>query len=342
MRQVGRWIGKAMVAGTVAFFLLNALCFFYSNIPVHSDNSNGATDYIWEKEKFYCSGTEGFAWGKTDKNGYNNRAVPEKMDILIMGSSHMEAFNVPQDKNAAALLQEMLSEDGMDEQVYNIGISGHYFLKCVSNLRNALEVYQPDKYAIIEMSSLSFSKEDLRLVAEERLSIIPSFNAGVIGVLQKIPYLRHIYHQIENGIRQQNAEGSEMDGDEVGTVGGENDVGRARLLGEVLRKSASVAADSGCELIVFFQPNLKMGRDGACDPTEISLRQFFSRLCEENGILFLDMTDRFLESYRDDAVLPHGFSNTRIESGHLNHAGHRMIAEELFQVIKNREEGNAE
>ena len=139
-KQVGIWIIKVMGAGIIAVAILNILCLFYYNIPIHQRNPNGATDYIWETEKFYSRGTEGFAWGKTDKNGYNNKKIPEKIDILLMGSSHMEAFNVSQNKNTAVLLQDMLKESGLEEGVYNIGTSGHEFLRCLSNIEAALDV----------------------------------------------------------------------------------------------------------------------------------------------------------------------------------------------------------
>lgn len=68
---------------------------------------------------------EGFSWIKTDANGYNNASIPENVDILLMGSSHMEAVQVSQSENTAALLNTMLP--GM--KTYNTGISGHIRLK---------------------------------------------------------------------------------------------------------------------------------------------------------------------------------------------------------------------
>ena len=70
--------------------------------------------------------TEGIAHGRFDANGYNNLAVIENPNILLLGSSHMEAVNVNQDENIAFLLANELNGT---HSVYNLGISGHNFIK---------------------------------------------------------------------------------------------------------------------------------------------------------------------------------------------------------------------
>lgn len=87
---------KVVVAAIVSFAVLNLVCVLYYNVPIHSPSESGSTDYVWNRNKFYSRGTEGFAMGVTDKNGFNNLETFKKgdIDVLLMGSSHMEAFNV--------------------------------------------------------------------------------------------------------------------------------------------------------------------------------------------------------------------------------------------------------
>lgn len=59
----------------------------------------------------------------------------------------------------------------------------------------------------------------------------------------------------------------------------------------------------------------------------------FGDLCQEQGILFLDMTDIFVQKYEENHILPHGFTNTHVGAGHLNKHGHEMIAKSLANVI---------
>ena len=107
MKKFFGWLIKAGIAGMIAFALLCAFCFFWYNVPVHYENPTGATEYYWQEHKFYSKGTEGFALGKTNNEGFNNLkdySEGEHINILLMGSSHMEGFNVAQDENTAAMI----------------------------------------------------------------------------------------------------------------------------------------------------------------------------------------------------------------------------------------------
>jgi lysophospholipase L1-like esterase len=63
----------------------------------------------------------------------------------------------------------------------------------------------------------------------------------------------------------------------------------------------------------------------------------FEKACEDNDIIFVDMTDDFKQLYEEKNILPYGFINTKVGRGHLNKYGHMVIAKKLAQVIK--EEG---
>ena len=135
----------------LSFLILNVVCFFYYNVPVHSESESGSTDYVWEKSKFYSKGTEGFAFGTTDEKGFNNLSAENSVspELLIMGSSHTEAFNVAQNENYAYLLKELMNENGMEWNTYNIGVSGHTITTCLNNFENAISEFEPTKYVVI-------------------------------------------------------------------------------------------------------------------------------------------------------------------------------------------------
>ena len=82
---------KLFLAGTVSFILLSIFSMFYYCTGLRVKSVSGATDYHWEANTLMANMKEGFAWIKTDKNGYNNATIPEEINILVMGSSHMEA-----------------------------------------------------------------------------------------------------------------------------------------------------------------------------------------------------------------------------------------------------------
>ena len=94
----------------MAFVIVSAFCTLYYNLPAHNDAPGGATDYAWQEHKFYSRGNEGFAWGKTNNEGYVNTydySEDTEVDILMMGSSHAEAFNVAMEESTAAVLGTM-------------------------------------------------------------------------------------------------------------------------------------------------------------------------------------------------------------------------------------------
>jgi len=113
-----RWIG----ASVAAFLLLSGFVFFYSNTGVHINNPDGSTDYVWMPGQIKATASEGYAFFRMDRNGFNNVSTKERnIDILLMGSSQMEAVNVHPTKNTASII------NGLNEELYcyNIGISGH-------------------------------------------------------------------------------------------------------------------------------------------------------------------------------------------------------------------------
>ena len=53
------------------------------------------------------------------------------------------------------------------------------------------------------------------------------------------------------------------------------------------------------------------------------------------------MSERFLQAYEAEHILPHGFANTAMGQGHLNADGQRLVAEALYDAILEAEGGRA-
>ncbi len=335
-KQLIKWIGKVVGAGIAAFILLNLFCLFYANIGVHTTNSTGATDYIWEPNGFFSRLTEGITYGRLDSQGFNNSYPAEdEVDILLMGSSHMEAFQMRQHENVGYQLNRLLHQDGSSgDYVYNIGTSGHGFTDCISNLPYAMKQYHPRKAVVIEMTTLGTSESQVNAVLEGTRSRIPSYDHGLIHMLQQFPYLQLVYRQLKEGGQ---AGGADLN--ITPTASKAPDEAYAEAVNALLRQAADWA--DGVELILFYHPALQLDRVGnASADVDQKQMQVFSAACKEYGITFVDMTDTFMEAYEKDHILPYGFANTEVGVGHLNRHGHRMIAQELAKVLSSME-GNA-
>ncbi len=331
-KSVFKWAGKAIGAGLFAFVLLSLFCALYYNVPVHYTNPDGATEYKWEAGKFYSRGTEGFALGRVNNDGFNNLrdyTPGEAVNILLMGSSHMEAFNVAQDENTAALLNERF---GPARYVYNVGTAGHTLLYCVKHLDRALTVYTPSGWVIMETMSLDFKPEDMAAVVEGRYPDIPSYTGGLITMLQKNPALRLFYTKY---IKNSELFSGMADGQyEVNDAF--SDVYRAELE-RLLDKLAQESSAHGVRPMVVFSPPLLIAPDGhAYTDTDPQKLGTFKQLCADKGIEFVDLTETYLDAY-SRRILPFGYSNTAPLVGHLNRQGHRLFADAVAARIAERE-----
>ncbi|MBE6620190.1 MAG: hypothetical protein E7625_02345 [Ruminococcaceae bacterium] len=332
MKKLFSWLLKAFAAGLLAFVVLTLFCTLYYNVPVHYSNTDGSTDYSWEKNKFYSRGTEGFACGRTNNEGYLNTydyLDGMDIDVLIMGSSHIEAYNVSPSESTSCRLDALLE----DETIYNIGMSGHNFLVCSNNLEHALKKYKPRQYVIIETSILLFDENAVENAAEGTMDELPSYSGGIIGMLQKNQFLRLLYSQFSNW----KPEPKHDNATNLQPLQLTNTHKQSYL--KLLNKLSQTAADYGVQLIVLYHSNIQIdSKTGKALKDSSEFTNFFAAYCETTGITFVDMSERFKAEYDEKHILPHGFANTSIGTGHLNKHGHRMIAEELFEIIGSEDE----
>ena len=333
MKKFFVWIGKAAVAGAAALLLLCLWCSFYYNVPIHYTNETGATEYKWESNKFFRKGTEGFAFGRTNNDGFNNLldyTPGEQIDILLMGSSHMEGMNVQPEENTAAVLNRLFAGE---KYTYNIGTSGHTLIYCLSNLEAALDTYAPGSYVVIESRTVSFETEELEKLVEGTVPPIPSRTGGLVELLQRAPYLRLIYTKYMKDTAQESGVATEN------PVAPQNDGARMQaLLYCALDAAAESCRTHGVQPIIVYDPTVYAESDGSgsthTDPQALAS---FRAGCEQAGILFVDLTDSYLALYREGHKFPYGFTNTTPGMGHMNRWGHRLFAQAVYQTIKEME-----
>lgn len=336
--------GKILLSMILAFCVLSAFCFFYSNTPVHYDDPDGATDYRWEPKTFHSQWTEGYSYGKTNNEGYydtTDYVDGEDIDILMMGSSQMEASNVPSGYSSAALLSESLP----DLRIYDIGVSGHYFATCVNNFDAAMNKYKPSKDVVIETGYLHFTDEELNQMLDGTVETIGSHADGIIGILQKNPFLRQMYYQLESfkeiigpsEIKDKiiSFEKASDTTEALVEEKKEDNLCNEELLRQVLSKIKAKADESGAQIIILFHPTMRLDHEGVLtyDNTDNDSLQY-ARLCSEVGIGYIDMSERFAFEYYENDTLAYGFTNTSVGLGHLNKKGQRMIAEELYKYLE--------
>ena len=323
---------KIILAVLTGILLLDAFCMFWYNPTGYVDSEHGATDLVREQGAFTSRMTEGIAWMEMDENGYNNVSVPEEISVLMMGSSHTEALNVMQDENASAYLSGMLRENGMADGVYNIGMSSHTLVRNMANFSRALDEFEPADYVVMETADVIMWTASLYEAMEDRMEPLPATGMDMPGLITDRPLLRTLYRQYMNLTGEEH---QELYADYIP----EDTMARyEEALTQTFMMLKNDADSHGVELIVYYHPHLTLDFHGNAAPaTQAQCLEAFARSCEAAEVEFIDMTDVFLARYAQDSTLPHGFVNTTAGAGHLNPAGHRMIAEEIFRVICEKE-----
>ncbi len=319
-------LGKLCIAGILVLIVLSVVSFFFSYTGIHVTNESGATDYTWQKNQLMFNLKEGFSCVRMDENGFNNVAAPENgIDILLMGSSHMEAYQVNQKENCAALLNEYMT----DLVTYNIGVSGHTIYRLADNIESALSEYRPEKYVILETNTVLLSIEEMQKILDGSASAIKSYDSGILFYLQKIPAFKPLYNQLENWLDTKTEVDDKEEKEE--TVIPEN---YESVLTEFMKSISDSAEKYGVITVIFYAPNESLTKDGnLVFETDEKYFEIYKNVCEKSGIVFIDMSPFFLDLYKNSNVLAHGFPNTAVGVGHLNRYGHKMIAEVLAAEI---------
>lgn len=333
---------KVIAAGLVSSAVICGLLFFYNILPVHEKNIKGNTDYVWPPNSIWVKATEGISFGKFDENGFNNISAVDNPDIIILGSSHMEATNVMQDENAAYLLSERLAGR---YSVYNMGISDHNFFKVCQYIPANLKLYdKAPKMVIIETSTINVSQKNADKVISSSVKHAQSHSTGIMGILQKVPFFRALYHQTESGLLRLFMPDSNkaIAEDDVKTALQEdnakiqiNDAAYAELF-SYLKK---IEVEHGTQILIFYHPTEKLMSDGTIYFDRSEYLKVFTEYANNYDITFIDMTDRFEKMYYEENHVAHGFCTGQLATGHINKYGHAAVADELYKAINKLEDG---
>lgn len=330
MKNIILYLIRMMSAIVLSILLLNIITFFYRYTGVHITNHSHSTDFKWESYQYCMNMKEGYAWIRMDEKGFNNSfpRKKDKVDYLLMGSSHMEAIQMSSEENAGHLLNILLYND----YFYNIGISGHTIYRCVNNIDSANKQFSPSKGIIIEISETNLDDKMLSSVIKKKLKPIKSFDTGFIYYVQKyVQFIKFLLNQI--------ADWRKMDS-KVFTYddySNSKDTSYSNLHDEKINMFLALAKASlkpEQRLVFVYKPNTKIDENGKYISTKKDpSTELFKKACLRNGIDFIDLSDAFENLYNSKHILAHGFINSAVGVGHLNKYGHKVFAEEVAKVI---------
>lgn len=328
---------KTVLAGLTALAILCVLMLGYYFIPLRENNSKQNTDYVWAKNSPWVSLTEGVSFGMTDAEGFINKDVVENPDILFLGSSHTESMNVLQSENMCALLNDKF--DGK-YTAYNMGISGHTIYKVVQYLNATLNIYQnAPKYVIIETGDVALTDVAVQQALSGEVKKTKVVDTGLIYNLQKVPYFRMMYHQLDTGMLDMLTDKKKANN--ATTNAKPKAVEKVEIdekpYDEMLGYLQKLEKEYNTQIIVMFHPFETINADGSISFAQADYAESFSKVSQKYGIGFVDMTEDFEKMYYEEHHVPHGFSTGEIGAGHINKYGHAAIADRLYRYIESSE-----
>ena len=330
---------KTVLAGLAALAILSALMFGYYFMPLRENNPKQNTDYVWASNTLWASLTEGISYGITDADGFINPEVTDNPDILFLGSSHLQAMSVMPGENMCSLLNEQFSGE---YRAYNMGISGHTIYKVVQYLDASLNVYQKaPKYIIIETSDVALNEQYVKQALSGEVKKTEVVDTGFIAQLQKVPYFRQMYHQLDSGMLKMllpdNKKKAEPLAANTNQAANEKPAINEKPFDEMLGYLQKMEKEYNTQIIVMFHPFETINADGTIGFSQADHAKVFSQYAEKYAIGFVDMTNDFETMYDEEHHVPHGFATGETGVGHLNRYGHAAIAESLYQYIRSLE-----
>lgn len=344
MKRFTCFILKSIVAVFLATVLLSVLSLIFYNPPVTVSQPDRITNEKYKPDKYWSNMiSEGIGYGKIDKFGYNNAYYPELTDpdIVFIGSSHLEAVQVPYNSNFVYLLNEKLHNDSIktnDYKCINRGMSGHFFNVSVSNFKYIAEKYKDAKYIIIETSNVEFSPEMLDgMIAGAYHSELEDRGA-LYTYAQKIPYARLLLKKLSETIGKKAGGDNDKLNNKETTVETDTKIYTEKM-NQILKNIADTSEKYGIKTAVVYHNRLNLTHDNKV-LTEDGEKyiNIFKNCCKEYNIEVIDVTQRFISNYEENYELPYGFANTLPGKGHLNKVGHELIADELYRRINEFDE----
>jgi hypothetical protein len=328
---------KKCISVVIAILVLNLIAGAYLFQPGWIETDLVGTGIFWHPGTFRTNFKEGMGIYSVDANGYLNKNLPlEDKYTVVLGSSMTQAVNVMEGERYSDLLNTYLQKSSDRLAVYNVSRDNFLYPDIVKGFSALVSQFQDAERFVIEIGTVEFEDYEDSLnqtvygdLSADEIVNRQSWNAKLkMTVKEFFPLFPVVKGQIENMISLN--DGNEQS-DEVRTEDTDKVIEYYNKSLQLLRKSYDG------EIIIFYHPTVSIAQNGDLNVTQENNLEEFMSICEENEIGFIDMTTAFKNAYANDGVVPYGFSNTQVGIGHLNKYGHKLIADELYKYLEERQ-----
>ena len=343
MKKFAAYLFKCIIAGVISLVLLSFFSLVYYNPPIATEQPDSVTNYRFVPNKNWSFMLEGVGFGKTDNLGYNNAYYNECLDpdIVFIGSSHLEALQVPQDSNCVYILNKMFDEDKEEDNNFkciNLGVSGHSFEVLACNFKYVADKFPDAKYILIETSNVEFSPEVLDDVIAGKFHTPIEKQGFIAEAAKKVPFIRLMHKKFNESAPAK-----------VTTVAPATDSRSQKAepdmniyiekMNIILGSISEISTEKGVKPIVLLHESFWEDKDrNIVTNMNNTYKDAFMKCCADNGIKVIDVSPDFISAYKENFELSYGFSNSAPGEGHLNKTGHRIMAETIYRKINEMED----
>ncbi len=320
---------------------------------------NGVVKYKPHQEGIYRIKNEVRATYKINAEGwnsihaqYNINKTPGKYRIAIIGDSYVEALEVDFDKSLAEALENELGKEYFE--VYRFGISGAPMSQYLHVLKKEVSKYSPDLIVIVihhndfnesyEFLSGTYASNFMKLkitdggVYEEEPTqfIVPWYTSlrdsatwRYLAFRQKIPYnyLKDLLLGNKANYYQANILVNSLESYKIKNETATN---------YIFRKMKEHCDERKAVLLIVMQavPEVVYGKsdkDESYKKGALNLNVIAQNAARQNGIDFIDLEPIFENDYKQNQK-----RFTFINDGHWNEYGHKIVADVIYQYIKEK------
>ena len=328
------------VALLLALFLMNLIAFTFYNPCQELVRDHGATTGLLLPDSMGVYGLEGYCIANIDDNGYVNRDLPRASSYYVVaGASHTEGLFLPLKLRYSDRLNDMLGQNN-ELRIYNIGRSGNFFSIVLQHLDGILGEFPDAQGIIIETDTLTYDTKAL-YDSQEQVGFDPSQTASgmysklnsrqrfTMKIKQYLPLIRELHKQYLTylNMSEENSPSDILDPDFWAQeyAGGYEDALDSLM--------AFIRKRTDKQVIILYHPAVSIEPDGSMKLMSNGAEPYYEEICAKYDIDFVDMSDTYIKAYEEAHIVPYGFANTTMGTGHTNREAHRMMAEELYKVI---------
>ena len=330
-RKVFSYFGIFLLASIFA----NGVCYFYYSPVLETANYEKFTGAKNVPSDHNLRGIEGYGNIIIDENGFNNQVdfAMDEAEILFIGSSQTEAQQVNAKENYVSLINQEYSAT----KAYNLGISGETFSSTFFRIVPLKENFPNAKMFVFEINKMP-SLEDLQqiemLLSEDKIDNMPgkamswmNNNPVTLKAMSMFPMIRLLKYQYVQWKEKTNGNTKAIPESTLDADAYKQELRRVLLLGK--EKAGTT------EIIIFNLAHTRLNKAGDVEiiPDQ-GENEIFQKVCSDISMTYIDMAGPFTTAYQREHVLPYGFLNSPIGTGHLNRYGHRIIADTMETVLK--------